>query len=557
MRNYGKELSRGLPALPHSPPLISAPDARLMVGWWNCEIRIWRVRAQDDSVEKPKVVARLALQGDENISSVSVTRDGGLLAVATAREVKLFQMLEQSTEVSAGLRIRKLEVASTLGAKLVRFTPDGKWLAIINVANELSMLRIIRTEDERPRALHTALHLQRLDRGEDASDPLSSPSGLYNRSISHAEFSPDGSVFAVADLAGYVDTWVTEGHEDLTAPEVDVDETGAVVADDDDESEDEEGSQKRITFLGQRWIRNPSAHLFPRLRSAPALLSFEPISGSTSRPEPRGNPAVHPTRGNPHPHSHEIPDTEHRLLVVSADQQIHLFEVLAGRLSEWSRRNPPSSYPPQYRILKSPTKGCIWDVSNQQRLWLYGEGWLFMFDLSKDLPIPESIEMPDAMTGEELETKASKKRKRESARRGANGAGDAVPEKDAPVTKMRRFDSAEDDESKMPAEIGLHDAQTDEFDYEIEGDQGALVSLRRSNEEADATDGASDDAAQDTDGALEQQRHSQEPWWHTFQYRPILGMVPIGKEGQPLEVVLVERPSWELDLPPRFVGAHE
>jgi U3 small nucleolar RNA-associated protein 4 len=500
-------------------------------------------------------VARLALQGDENISSVSVTRDGGLLAVATAREVKLFQMLERSTEVGAGLRIRKLELASTLGAKLVRFTPDGKWLAVINVANELSMLRIIRAEDERPRALHTALHLQRLDRDEDASDPLSSPSGLYNRSISHAEFSPDGAVFAVADLAGYVDTWVTEGHEDLTAPEVDVDETGAVLAD-DDESDDEEGSQKRITFLGQRWIRNPSAHLFPRLRSAPALLSFEPTSGSTSRPEPRGNPAVHPTRGNPHPHSHEIPSTEHRLLVVSADQHFYLFEVLAGRLSEWSRRNPPSSYPQQYRILKSPTKGCIWNVSNQQRVWLYGEGWLFMFDLSKDLPIPESIDTQDVMNGEELETKESKKRKRESARRGANGAGDAVPEKDAPVTKVRRFDSVEDDESKTPAEVGLHDAQTDEFDDEFEGEQGALISLRRLNEEVDATDGASDDAAQDKDGALEQRR-SQEFWWHTFQYRPILGMVPIGKEGQPLEVVLVERPSWELDLPPRFVGAHE
>ncbi|KAF2440538.1 WD40 repeat-like protein [Karstenula rhodostoma CBS 690.94] len=558
IRNYGKELSRGLPALPHSPPLISAPDARLMVSWWNCEIRIWRVKAQDDSVEKPKVVARLALQGDENISSVSTTRDGGLLAVATAREVKLFQLLETSTELGSGLRIKKLELPSTLGAKLVRFTPDGKWLAIIDMANDVSMIRIIRTEDERPRALHTTLRLHRIDRVEDASDPLSSPTGLYNRSISHAEFSPDGSIFAVADLAGYVDTWVAEGNEDITAPEVDVDETDAAPADDgDDESEDEEIPQKRITFLGQRWIRNPSAHLFPRLGSAPALLSFEPTSGSTSRSEPRGNPAVHPTRGNPHPHSHEIPDTEHRLLLVSADQQLYLFEVLAGRLSEWSRRNPPSSYPSQYRILKSPTKGCIWDVNSQQRLWLYGEGWLFMFDLDRDLPIPETIETQDSVSGEELESKASKKRKREGAKKGVNGAGDAVPEKDAPVTKMRRFDTAEDDEAKSPAEIGLHDAQMGGLDHEAEGEQGALISLRRSKDEVDELDGASDDVAQNTDGAMEQPRRSPEPWWNTFQYRPILGMVPIGREGQPLEVVLVERPSWELNLPPRFVGAHE
>lgn len=496
------------------------------------------------------------MQGDENISSVSITRDGGLLAVATAREVKLFQLLETSTEFGAGLRIKKLELPSPLGAKLVRFTPDGKWLAIIDVVNDISMMRIIRTEDERPRALHTHLRLHRIDRGEDASDPLSSPTGFYNRSISHAEFSPDGSVFAVADLAGYVDTWVTEGHEDVTAPEVDVAETDGAPAD-DEESEDEEGPQKRITFLGQRWIRNPSAHLLPRLGSAPALLSFESTPSSTSRPEPRGNPAVHPTRANPHPHSHKIPDTEHRLLLVSADQQLYLFEVLAGRLSEWSRRNPPSSYPSQYRILKSPTKGCIWDVNNQQRLWLYGEGWLFMFDLNRDLPIPEAIETPDSLNGEEMESKSSKKRKREGAKRGVSGAGDAVPEKDAPVTKMRRFDSAEDDESKSPAEMGLHDGQMDESDHEADGEQGALISLRRTKEEVDEMDGASDDVAQDTEGAVDHQRRSPEPWWNTFQYRPILGMVPVGKEGQPLEVVLVERPSWELDLPPRFVGAHE
>ncbi|KAF1966986.1 WD40 repeat-like protein [Bimuria novae-zelandiae CBS 107.79] len=553
IRNFGKELHRGLPALPHSPPLVSAPDARLMVSWWNCEVRVWRVKAQDDGVEKPKVVARLALQGEENISSVSITRDGTLLAVSTAREVKLFQLLDTSAETDSGIRIRKLELPLTLGARIVRFTPDGKWLATIDVANEVLMTRIIRAEDERPRALQKISRLQRLDRGGDSSGALSSASGQYSRSISHADFSSDGTVFAVADLAGYVDTWVTEGHEDITAPEVDAYASDAASADEDDESEDGHSFKERITFRGQRWIRNPSAHLFPRLRCAPALLSFEPVTESASRPEPRGNPAVHPTRRNPHAHSHEVADTEHRLLVVSADQQLYLFEVLAGRMSEWSRRNPPSSYPTQYRILKSPAKGCIWDIQHQQRLWLYGEGWLFMFDLSKDLPIPDTVEAHDAIHGEDVESKASKKRKREGPRKGVSGAGDAVPVKDAPVTKLRRFDSAEDDESRVPAQIDLHDTQTADFDEEFDDEQGALVSLRRSKEVVDAT--ITGDRVQES--AAEQRKRSPEPWWHTFQYRPILGLVPIGKQGQSLEVVLVERPSWELDLPPRFVGAHE
>ena len=528
-----------------------------MVSWWNCEIRIWRVKAQDDGVDKPKVVARLALQGDENISSASITHDGGLLAVSTAREVKMFQLVGSNAESGPGLRIKKVELPFTLGAKAVKFTSDGKWLAIVDVANKVSMARIVQAEDERPRVLERLLHLQRLDRSEDSSDPLSSPSGQYIRSISHAEFSADGTIFAVADLAGYVDTWVLEGHEDTTAPEVDAYEADAASADEDDESDDEGLPKERITFLGQRWVRNPTAHLFPRLASAPALLSFEPASDSAPRPEPNGNPAVHPTRNNPHPHSHDIPNKEHRLLVVSADQQLYLFEVLAGRMSEWSRRNPPSSYPTQYRILKSPAKGCIWDVQSQQRLWLYGEGWLFMFDLSKDLPIPDPAEPQDLISGEETDSKVSKKRKREETRKGANGAGDVVPEKDAPVTKMRRFDSAEDDESARSADIVLQGAQSDESEEDDDVERETLVSLRRSKEETDSTAEINGEVAQEAEGLLERSKRTPEPWWYTFQYRPILGMVPIGKEGQPLEVVLVERPSWELDLPPRFVGAHE
>lgn len=511
------------------------------------------MKAQDDGVEKPKVVARLALQGDENISSASITHDGGLLAVSTAREVKMFQLIESSTETGSSLRVRKLELPLEQGAKLVKFTQDGKWLATVDVTNEIWMTRIVRVEDERARALDKPLHLRRLNRTDSSSDPLISPSGQYIRSISHAEFSADGSVFAVADLAGYVDTWVVEGHEDITAPEVDAYESDAASANEDDESDDEDSPKERVTFLGQRWIRNPSAHLFPRLRSAPALLSFEPTLDDAS-PVPNGNPAVHPTRQNPHPHSHVIPEKEQRLLVVSADQQLYLFEVMAGRMAEWSRRNPPSSYPMQYRIIKSPAKGCIWDTQNQQRLWLYGEGWLFMFDLSKDLPIPDPAEPQDLANGEETESKASKKRKREEMRSGANGAGDMVPEKDAPVTKMRRFDSAEDDESTTPADILLHGEQSGESDEDVDMEHGSLTNLRRSKDDADSTNG---DALHETDAPLERSKCSPESWWHTFQYRPILGMVPVGKEGQPLEVVLVERPSWELDLPPRFVGAHE
>lgn len=537
---------------------MSAPGARLLVSWWNSELRIWRIKPQDDGAEKPKVVARLALQGEENITSVSITRDGGLLAVGTASVVKLFQLIQPQTGTGPGLRIRKLEMPSIAGAKTVRLTADGKWLAAITATNGVQLVRIIRTDDatDQPRALDKLQHLHRLPRNVTSQSPLNGPSGLYARSITHAEFSSDGNVFAVADLAGYVDTWVIEGYEDSTAPEVDVDDSILADAEDDDSDDEEEGTKEKVIFLGQRWISNPSAHLLPQLDSTPVLLSFQPSpSASSEQSEPNGNPAVHPTRQTPHPHSHELPAGEHRLLVASAEQQLYLFEVMAGRLSEWSRRNPPTSYPREYRQLDLPAKGCIWDVNDtRQRIWLFGEKWLFMFDLTKDFPILDSDD-----------TVAGKKRKREGAKdtpkKNNSGAGDAIPQKEIPVTKMRKFNGGQTNEPRKVDWVDVNAASTKTtVDEDVEDKAQALASLRRSNTQ-DGAQSNGDSTALVLGGEVGEvidQRNRNDSSWHTFKYRPILGMVPISANGgQPLEVVLVERPSWDLDLPPRFVGTHE
>jgi U3 small nucleolar RNA-associated protein 4 len=504
-------------------------------------VRIWRVKPQDHGTEKPKVVARLALQGEENIISVSISRDGGLLAVATASTVKLFQLLPQAG-AGAGLRIRKLDMPSIAGAKTVKMTTNGKWLAAITAADEIQLVRIVRTDDptDAPRALEKVQPLYRLGRDTTTQSPLSGPSGSYEHSIALAEFAKDGNVLAVVDLAGHVDTWVIEGHEDPTAPEIDIDDTAPVTKGEDD-SENEEETDEEITFLGQHWIRNPSAHLLPRLDSTPVLLSFQPSSNASDRPEPNGNPAVHPTRHNPHPHSHELPTADYRLLLVSAEHQLYLFDVMSGRLSDWSRRNPPSSYPREYKQLDLPAKGCVWDVAeSQQRVWLYGEKWLFMFDLTKDFPISD-------------DEHAGKKRKRDALKNNT-GAGDAVPTKEAPVNKMRKFQSNENTGRHRWVDVnttGRNPTTDDDDDVEDNGAQ-ALANLRRSTmQDGEQVNGESEELANGgAVGEVEQQKRI-EPWWHTFKYRPILGIVPISGDDSfhAPEVVLVERP--------RFVGTHE
>jgi U3 small nucleolar RNA-associated protein 4 len=510
-------------------------------------VRIWRVKPQDDGTEKPKVVARLALQGEENIISVSISRDGGLLAVATASTVKLFQLLQPQAGVGAGLRIRKLDMPSIAGAKTVKLATTGKWLAAVTAADEIQLVRIVRTEDptDAPRALEKVQPLYRLDRNTTTQSPLSSSSGSYESSIVLAEFSKDGNVFAVVDLAGYVDTWVTEGHEDSTAPEIDIDDSAAAVKEGDD-SEDEEEANEQITFLGQHWIRNPSAHLLPRLESTPVLLSFQP-SSDTDRPESNGNPAVHPTRHNPHPRSHELPSADYRLLLVSAEHQLYIFDVMSGRLSEWSRRNPQSSYPREYKQLDLPAKGCIWDVAeSQQRIWLYGEKWLFMFDLTKDFPTLDAEH-------------AGKKRKRDAFKNNS-GAGDAVPAKEAPVIKLRKFQSNDDAGRQKWIDINATGRNPADDDDDEDSAQ-ALSSLRRSNtQDSEHVNGESEDPV-NGGGVVEEveTQKKSESSWHTFKYRPILGIVPISGDDRfsAPEVVLVERPSWDLGLTERFVGTHE
>lgn len=73
-------------------------------------------------------------------------------------------------------------------------------------------------------------------------------------------------------------------------------------------------------------------------------------------------------------------------------------------------------------------------------------------------------------------------------------------------------------------------------------------------------------------GALTQTQPPQPPrWWHTYKYRDIMGIVPLspsssldeefvaenggdeGSSGSNLEVAVIERPMWDVELPGRYV----
>ncbi len=559
--------------LPQQPPIQSAPAARLVVSWWDREVRVWRIHATKQNGKGRQLVARLALKGEENITSTSVSGDGRLLAVATAAEIKVFQLRARQEGEKPGLAIRKLESAHVfvkLGARLLQFSADGKWLAFVDVRNDVRVARFTADaqSSKKLRILDVAAQLHRLPRKASRPTFENRPWEEFERTITRIQFSTDGSVLVAGDLAGFIDSWMTEGHEDLTAPAADV--LGADESDSSSESEDEE---KGAVIFGQHWIRNPSGNLIPRLDSGPLVLSFRPVPAQQSKPHANGNPAVHPTRHNPHAHSHELPHGQYSLLVLSAQHQIYEFDVLQGRLSDWSRRNPSSKLPLEFRGVRDAAMGCVWDVSDkQQRIWLYGSSWLCMLDLSQDFPNPEDTKTGEGSTSA-LAKPSSLKRKRKQeidlSDRQTSGAGSKIPDKELRGLgrKMRKIKGGDAAEAEV---INLDDKpRPDPGSDDDDGEETVAEAFRGTLTETKATNGASvgDEARKDEDAQARKRW-----WWCTYKYRSILGMVPIsqeakdadgqddvagGQESAPVEVVLVERPLWELDLPPRFVGQHE
>jgi U3 small nucleolar RNA-associated protein 4 len=548
LAKFGFEHQRALPFLAQEPILQSAPSQRLVASWWDREVHIWRLNKQSTAVmsekgeEEPeangrKLVAKILLKGEANITSAVLSTNGSLLAVATTTDIKMFLLRPKELEDGEGLRISKVVLPTSIvtGARLLQFSPDGKWLSIVRPDSHIILARISGTTST---SSGITVHSQvfkpsRLDRRVDKHILLGGL-GTYDRTISQIAFSSDGTLLAVSDLAGYIDTFVLVGVEDLTQP-IPEDEADAASSDnsDSESDSDEEVAKPRLIF-GQHWTRNPAASLLPKLPAALVVLSFRPTQGPQKTLTNSVSP--HPTRNNPNPVSHELPEGEDRLLVVTAKSDVFEFEVLKGGLTPWSRKNPTSRFPYKFRKTLDQVRGCIWDIKDsRERIWLYTVNSLWMFDLTQDFP-------PDPFS-----TAKGRKRKR-ALKEHPSGAGGHVEDDKLNTGISRKMQKRGGEEGDVPEEETLvRDDDAMDVDEDIE-DISALQRLNRNESETDTPKA----------GNLNEDGTSPSWYWKTFKYRPILGIVEIG-EGDEFgpEVALVERPIWEADLPPRYYGEQE
>ncbi|KAF6234781.1 hypothetical protein HO173_007001 [Letharia columbiana] len=609
IQEFGREHHRTLASLPQEPNVRSASKKRLLVSWWDREVRIWTIskcsKKQTDEGSSPDVrgpqgrrlVAKIALQGDESITSADISSDGKNFAVATMAELRVFHLRLRS----GMLKVQKLEQTQTFAdlskrqAKMIQFSPDTRWLATIGADNSIQLYRRSKINDDKvsPVFLQTSVELKRLRRDTSTTKANDASLGSYNRSINRLTFSADSRILAVSDISGFLDTWVIEGHEDLTQGN-DEKPNPADAADKFDSSDEEDSGEEdsRIIIFGEHWIRNPAASLLAKLPAAPLVLSFRPSTTQATGTLTNGNIGVHPTRHNPHPHSHDIPNGEDRLFILTAENQIYEFNVLSGRISDWSRRNPTSRLPQEFQDLRDRAKSAVWDVrGHNERIWVYGVSWLWMFDLSRDLP-PVDSEQKDVNVTNGISKEISLKRKRgdnDEDRRASRpridtGAGSKIPNAKLGISigrKMRKIngtDAAAGQWISLEAEQDLPSDEEGDYVLANESDQ-ALVKLRRGSINADRymlnghVDNSTDaDTSENDDTRIAKMRDGKRlAYWHTYKYRPILGIVPLGSEtgdeaavGEEdddspsgLEVALVERPLFDWDVPPPYLGNQE
>lgn len=166
---------------------------------------------------------------------------------------------------------------------------------------------------------------------------------------------------------------------------------------------------------------------------------------------------------------------------------------------------------------------------------------------------------------------AVKKRKLNSR----HGAGDEMKPNERYSVKTRRIEANEAIDAGLlspPGSVTGEDADADKMDIDTDQD----------NEDIDADNQISDlvlrrraTKTETQNGASGKETEQQPASWCTFQYRGIYGICALQSEGTagglqngaeseqgaggppPPEVVIVERPMYDVELPPRFSGGQD
>ncbi|CUM67722.1 uncharacterized protein PRCAT00005427001 [Priceomyces carsonii] len=99
---------------------------RIIVLWQDQTVKIWKL-----SDGKHRLISKLTLKDDDNITSVDINRSGNCLAVATLSSVKIFHLKEKNELKLQVSKIRDDEFNSSIdGAKKVKLFSDNQLMVL-------------------------------------------------------------------------------------------------------------------------------------------------------------------------------------------------------------------------------------------------------------------------------------------------------------------------------------------------------------------------------------------------------------------------------------------
>jgi len=451
------------------------------------------------------------------------------------------------------------------GARIVQFSPDGRWLLVITPESKIVVMPIEVTEGmgksrskvsvslshevcvlgrvprtpphgktKQPQKLQQASAETPSKRGKNARVLDYGSLSSYPHTISRIAFSPNSKILVVTDLMGHLDSYILQG---------------------------------------EQWIMNPAGGLLPKLEYPVAAMEFRPESSRQKLGESfhRLHPAAASEESGDESQKAKVGGLEEdRLMVLTAHSQaVFEFHVLRGRLTDWSRRNPPSRFVKDFRNVLDIGCGILWEIEEadstfsssettftKERVWFWGPNWIWMFDLQQDFPEQDAVPSTVTPAGSSGQNQAHK-RKRGVVNSGRLGDA-SCPGGDGDVAM-------------------LDDATGDDGNFTNGDDAGATDPIWGKFSRAPGKPANSDDTVLaskklDSFGQVEGASNPARPYWRYYKYRPIMALLPIGKWSSRVrgadgeeeestervrELVVVERPAWDIELPPRFFGRRE
>lgn len=190
---------RKLSVTQQRPNVTVNEDQKLIVMWQDQTVKVWKVLNEDGTGKTHKLVSKLSLADDENITHVLINDEASLLAVSTLTSVKLFHLTHDNKKVTVQkIRDTNFDLLVDGAKQVVLYSADK--LLILTADNEIYNFRISEESIELESELET----------HELANSIKHP---YGNNINNIVISQDNSQVVISRFNGLVEVLSLKGEE--------------------------------------------------------------------------------------------------------------------------------------------------------------------------------------------------------------------------------------------------------------------------------------------------------------------------------------------------------